>query len=1209
MTVHVSARVSWHADGWNGHICRDPAANTYCVGTQSYPGQQIAEKRSLEWETECAGQPCRSLDRIPPCCYSHNAFGTDMVAAEAAPPDWFRDGTQTRRWDLPPATVCVWPYEVMYGEDVRQKDRYDYDRRLANARKYFSAISPNKSLVFYYANYSNPFSEDEAKRYALVGISRVKALGAELFYEGCSDHVKKRYGGGFVWQRAITSDYPDQGLRIPYHAYRYHPEVLARIALFPENPRLCKYATRHLSDDDALGLVEGFLRVVRELQALGDTSNDWSLRAHWLEQLISELWQHRGLMPGIPSVLEMLSLHDAIALFKTRALEGREVETADAIFGFLAGRVDDVAGLALEPQVVNSARRQWRLQSKEGQRLLQEVLPRFSLRREQIEKVLAENRAQSGIIASLGSIADNPYVLSEQYQGDGPDDFIPWGTIDRGMIPSPELGGEALASADDERRFRGLVVDELRREETHVFAPATTVIEAVNRRLSVLPEWKRFAFHDRYLDADEAFIAQAVEIRQDGEQNYLYLHDVFEDERLLEEKLRFLIGGPDIELRTPVTAAVWSGYLFEIGSELARKAPEEYRDAIDKQVEACQRVFVRPISVLAGEAGTGKTTVIRALVKAIKRGHGVGSSVIALAPTGKATDRIREVVESDNALRGRIEVSTIHSFLAKRGWLNPNMSFKRSGGRIEEGYATYILDESSMLDLALTAAFFRAVRWSAVQRLILVGDPNQLPPIGRGRVFADIIDYIQEQAPESIATLEDNLRQLKGRLAGNATGIIDLAKCYLHVRHDDKKNEDATTAAEQMLQRVQVGGDVAPDLRVLYWQDQEDLARMLLEQMAADLTEDVRARQEDPSEEFPALWRQAHENNSKPAYFQVLSPYRGEFFGVEELNRVCQEHVCGQRLTGNDALNGVMLFDKVIQIRNRPRSRRIWAWNHATRRIEPIEVFNGQLGFVWPHLFDKNEWKSPWFRLEKFRVRFDRREDHSVGYGKGLGKNANGRWIPEESVEENLELAYAISVHKAQGSEFERVYVVVPKSKQALLGTEMFYTALTRAWRHCTLLVEQDVSSLLGMRRPEASRLRRINSSLFEFRVVPDTLLSIGGWYEDGRIHHTLARIAVRSKSEVIIANMLHERDVPFRYEQPLYAADGAFYLPDFTVTWRGKNYFWEHVGMLHRENYRAHWEKKRDWYERNFPGSLIVTEESVELSPQADEVIRRHFT
>jgi hypothetical protein len=231
-----------------------------------------------------------------------------------------------------------------------------------------------------------------------------------------------------------------------------------------------------------------------------------------------------------------------------------------------------------------------------------------------------------------------------------------------------------------------------------------------------------------------------------------------------------------------------------------------------------------------------------------------------------------------------------------------------------------------------------------------------------------------------------------------------------------------------------------------------------------------------------------------------------------------------------------------------------------------------------------------------------------IGYGRLLGKDANGRWISEESVEDNLELAYAISVHKAQGSEFERVYIVIPNSKKALLSTEMFYTALTRAKRHCTLLVEQDVSSLLGMRRLEASRLRRISSSLFKFSPAPEALISIGGWYEDGRIHHTLADAVVRSKSEVIIANMLYERDIPFRYEQPLHAPDRSLYIPDFTITWRGTDYYWEHVGMLDRDDYRAHWERKRDWYRRFFPGRLIITEESGELSKQTDEVIRRYF-
>jgi len=208
----------------------------------------------------------------------------------------------------------------------------------------------------------------------------------------------------------------------------------------------------------------------------------------------------------------------------------------------------------------------------------------------------------------------------------------------------------------------------------------------------------------------------------------------------------------------------------------------------------------------------------------------------------------------------------------------------------------------------------------------------------------------------------------------------------------------------------------------------------------------------------------------------------------------------------------------------------------------------------------------------------------------------------------NLELAYAISVHKAQGSDFERIYVIVPKSNQALLSKELFYTSLTRSRRHCTLLVEQDISVLVGMRRPESAKLSRINSSLFSFNPIPEELLQLRGWFEEGRIHRTLADTMVRSKSEVIISNMLHEREIPFQYEVPLYASDGSFFLPDFTITWRGEKYYWEHVGMLHRADYRAHWKTKKTWYGRYFPGKLLITEESGDLSKITEEIIKKHF-
>ena len=123
--------------------------------------------------------------------------------------------------------------------------------------------------------------------------------------------------------------------------------------------------------------------------------------------------------------------------------------------------------------------------------------------------------------------------------------------------------------------------------------------------------------------------------------------------------------------------------------------------------------------------------------------------------------------------------------------------------------------------------------------------------------------------PESIATLEHNLRQLVGRLTGGATGIIDLAQCYLHERSEGPKNEEITTTAEMMLQRVQEGGDIGADLRVIYWRDQEDLSRLLLEQMATDLAEDVQAGGEEPKSGLKEIWWQAHNKNNKPAYFQI----------------------------------------------------------------------------------------------------------------------------------------------------------------------------------------------------------------------------------------------------------------------------------------------------------------------------------------------------
>ena len=196
MTVHISARLAWHEDGWNGHICRNPKNNTYCVGSHSYPGEMIAERRDLEWEMQddVAGKPCSKLSEIPACIYSCNAFGKEPLRAFSPPPDWW-DNPDVKFWDLPPSSICIWPYEVMYSDDVKYPKgstrQFNYQKRLDNAKAFFDQLSPEKSLIFYYANYSNPFSEDESKKYVIVGISRLKSIGELLFYDNVSEENKQ----------------------------------------------------------------------------------------------------------------------------------------------------------------------------------------------------------------------------------------------------------------------------------------------------------------------------------------------------------------------------------------------------------------------------------------------------------------------------------------------------------------------------------------------------------------------------------------------------------------------------------------------------------------------------------------------------------------------------------------------------------------------------------------------------------------------------------------------------------------------------------------------------------------------------------------------------------------------------------------------------------------------------------------------------------
>ena len=1205
MPTHLTARLAWHNDGWNGAICKAPEQNTYCVGCKSYPGDVISRERDLEIEKRLAGRSGAQLEGyVPPCSYSYNAFGRDEAPSGSNPPDFFYDGASRHEWMQSPATVSVWPYEAMYTEEVRAQGYLDNDKRRALTLEFFQPIENDcgSNLVFYYANYSNPLSDEEAPRYALIGVSRIVKVGKERFYENVSEKIAKRYAGGMIWARDISAAFPNEGVRLPYHRYMDEPERLAEIALFPENPLICKYGSKHLTDDEAIGLLEQFLAKVRFLRETGDESEDWNVREAWLLKSISELWRYRGLYPGLLKTLKVAGATPLIDAVKDLSIQESQEKAYAAAFEFLDSGKDNVLTTGLDAKERKKIARNWMLMEDSSRLLLRDILPRLDLTLGAMDEVASEQRADCGITASGQEIAANPYLIAEMYCGADVSDRVPWSTIDRGVLPSPELGGKALADVDfnDERRFRALCVEHVRRESKHSFRFAKDLLVEIAQRMDRLPAWKQAEFSERYFAVDAEFLSGALTLRPTDLGLAVYLKAVFEDERLVESTLNELVSRPEIELRRPVTLRDWSSWVFKADSQLALKASAEYAEATREQAEVCDRLFRLPLSIVTGPAGTGKTTVIEALIRGVRRVEGEGAAVLVLAPTGKAADRAREVLEQ--ASLQRVETVTVHSLLAANGWLNDNLTFKRLGGK-RAAIETLVLDEASMLDLELAAALFRSIDWQHIRRLILVGDPGQLPPIGRGRVFADVIKWMSSEHPDNLGRLERNLRQLLNKVDGEGTAIVALSELF--IVDDEDKSADGTDSStrpdqETLIESIHAGGVVDRDLEVIYWDEPEHLAEILISAIEARMTNGAGLGERQPYQ----IWGEAL--TADPTSFQILTPHRGELHGVEALNEVCQGRISKFIIERIGTVDGITLSVKVIQIRNRPKSKPIWAYEAATRKKLKVEVFNGEIGTVQAFGFDSKLWNrvktgyGP--RLKRFAVQFTRKPGITVGYGREVPHDKN--YKRNESVEENLELAYAVSIHKAQGSDFAHTFVIIPSSAKRPVSVELIYTALTRASRHCTLLLQRDIASLLDARRRENAQTPQINSFLFTLHVANEVLTNRRGWYESGKIHEALSGDMLRSKSEVIIANLLHERNVPFRYEQPLFAGDGTLRLPDFTITWAGRRYYWEHLGRLDLTDYAEAWKEKLAWYERWFPGQLITTEEDSKLSNATAELI-----
>jgi hypothetical protein len=331
--------------------------------------------------------------------------------------------------------------------------------------------------------------------------------------------------------------------------------------------------------------------------------------------------------------------------------------------------------------------------------------------------------------------------------------------------------------------------------------------------------------------------------------------------------------------------------------------------------------------------------------------------------------------------------------------------------------------------------------------------------------------------------------------------------------------------------------------------------------------------------------------------WQILSPVRQKPWGVETLNRTIQQRYRAKDLDkartsgyyrsippprGDDQ---IIYGDKVINNRN---------WSVPKRRIypEPAEkgyLANGEIGIIVGHRRTrKRDWKP-----ENLEIEFSTQQGKVFTFYKSDFSDEK---------DTNLELAYALTVHKAQGSEFEIVFLVLPKSP-LMVTRELLYTALTRQKKKVIVFHQGSATDLQKLSSEKHSATATRLTNLFG----PPQPVAIGDVFLEERLIHLTARgDAVRSKSEVIIANMLHANKIDYLYESPL-EFNGVIKYPDFTIEDddAGITYYWEHCGLLHDTAYNRRWNNKQQWYRSNdiLPieegggpkGTLVVTRDQAD--------------
>ena len=441
-------------------------------------------------------------------------------------------------------------------------------------------------------------------------------------------------------------------------------------------------------------------------------------------------------------------------------------------------------------------------------------------------------------------------------------------------------------------------------------------------------------------------------------------------------------------------------YEQQLAQAILRRAAGDHStgasNETDLQKLAAARAVANNFTVITGGPGTGKTWTVMAILTLLqKESNGENLRIALAAPTGKAAARLTESVREVNQT---LKATTLHRLL---GYL-PNSPYFRHDAEHPLNADVVIVDEASMIDLAMMAKLIDAVRPEA--RLILLGDRDQLASVEAGSVLADICAAAESAQPNdplfgAVVALRENYR------FAPTGGIYRVSTAV------NAGDADAALAAFQENADGEAGWQPLPDAAKL----PSALRERLVTEFRPCLETD------DPLQALARLQQ-----------FRILCALRQGPFGVENLNAIAEEVLTE---------TGLLTPHPAGTYRGQPLT--------ITENNYNLGLFNGDSGIILPDPEDNGELRAFFISAEgKLR-----------------------RFLPSRLPRH--ETAFAMTVHKSQGSEFARVLLILPDFDAPILTRELLYTGLTRAREQVEIWAPETVlRAAISRRVTRASGLR-----------------------------------------------------------------------------------------------------------------------------------------